>query len=243
MARPFRRFRDSPEFDSLDFLSEEQRKKAVLVVAHPDDEIFCSGMLLRLAELGTHTKVVCLTRGEGGPTGAYRREELGKVRQQEMEMSCKVLNVNELKFLNHVDPVAEGNRVFAPSVSVAQLTSQLRGEIKDANIVISHGSCGEYWHPAHLLVFASVKRAVSVPGNQAVWMTMLARQPGHPIQSLVNWDDEAHLSLDVSQFADQRSAALECHQSQKKLFDQFAAEADGEFIAGTGRENYCIRKT
>ena len=36
------------------------------VIAHPDDEVFCSGLLAGAAALGAKVSILCMTRGEGG---------------------------------------------------------------------------------------------------------------------------------------------------------------------------------
>ncbi len=239
LLRPLRHFADQPKYDSLDCGPFAEIKKALLVVAHPDDEIFCSGLLIQLIERGCELNVACLTKGEGGPTGkSATRGELGKVREQEMRESCRALGVKELTFLNHIDPVARGYRVFAPDISPAELAKQLTPLIEEIDLVISHGSDGEYWHAGHLLVFSAVKKS----RQSKLWLTMLARQPGHPMPKLVNWDDEADLSLDVSGQRDKRLEAMECHQSQLGLFGKFSGGTHVDFIEQTKRENYSLKR-
>jgi LmbE family N-acetylglucosaminyl deacetylase len=238
LLRPLRRFADQPKYDSLDCGPFSEIKKVLLVVAHPDDEVFCSGLLIQLIERGCEVNVACLTKGEGGPTGkSATREELGKIREQEMRESCRILGVKELTFLGHIDPVAKGYRVFAPAISSRDLAKQLSPLMKGVDLLISHGSDGEYWHAAHLLVFSAARQ---VRGT-ALWLTMLARQPEHPMPELVNWDDEADLSLDVSGQSDKRLEVIECHRSQLALFERFCGGSHVDFIRKTNRENYSLK--
>jgi len=240
--RPLRHFADQPKFNSLNDKPFCNIRKALLVVAHPDDEIFCSGLLIRLIEIGCEVKVACLTKGEGGPTGnSATREELGKVREQEMRNSCRVLGVREVTFLGHIDPTAKGYRVFAPGVSSRELAKQLAPFLEGVDLLISHGSNGEYWHAAHLLVFRAVRCAIKQIRKAPCWLTMLARQPGHPMPRLVNWDDQADLSLDVSGLREKRLESFECHQSQLALFERFCGGSPVDFIQKTNRENYSLR--
>lgn len=232
-------FRDAPEADSIEALGEVS--SVLLIVAHPDDETFCSGLLCELVEQRSEVTVLCLTRGEGGPTGGATREELGRVREAEMRRSCETLGVKTLEFLDLVDPVAKGFRVYAPEIPVGELASRLLPFVEGADLVLSHGSSGEYWHPAHLLVHGATGQAVRhCPETR--WMTFLARQPGHPIPRLVNLDDEAFLSLDVSARHGRRLEALKCHTSQLGLFSRFAGGGPEDFISQTARENYCLRQ-
>jgi len=239
--RRFRTFGDSPRFASLEAIGGIGR--VVLVVAHPDDETFCSGLLCDLVDGGATVDVLCLTRGEGGPTGEWSREELGRVRSEEMKEACRELGIGEPTFLEHPDPLARGYRVYAPRVAPSELAEQLRPHLADADLVVSHGSNGEYWHPAHILVHRAVEESLdSLPAPGPGWLTFLARQPAHAMPRLVNWDDRADLLLDVSLHADRRRRALERHRSQLSLFERFADGAAEDFLDATALESYCLRR-
>jgi LmbE family N-acetylglucosaminyl deacetylase len=241
LIRGFRSFDDVEKPLLLEHFSDLER--AVVVVAHPDDEVFCSGLICELKYLGCHVTVLCLTRGEGGPCDGFSREELGGIRSVEMRESCDELGVDELVFLGHIDPVAKGFKVYAPDVSVEALVRQIRDYIEGADLVLSHGSSGEYWHPAHLLVFGAVKQDIDSIGERSpTWMTFLARQIGHPLPDLINWDDPAFLRVDNTPYQDARRRSLECHRSQLGLFGRFAGGDHGDFIRLTAREAYALQK-
>ena len=121
-----RSVREPVEVGSMNSIKELGHfQRAVVFVAHPDDEVFCSGLICHLVDAGTTVDMLCLTRGEGGPTGGLKREELGAAREKEMWKSCDVLGVNELTFLGHIDPVAKEFRVYAPDVSETDLAKQV----------------------------------------------------------------------------------------------------------------------
>lgn len=213
-------------------------RNVLVVVAHPDDETFASGLLADLVESGARVTIACLTRGEGGPTGGERRESLGARREEEMRRACGVLGVERVEFLGHVDPLARGYRMYPPAVSPADLAWELLPYLREADLALSHGSGGEYWHPAHLLVHDAIRRVRNGRGFPGEWLTFLARQPMHPIPRLVNWDDPVSLALDVSGRAGIREEALRCHESQLGLFRKFATGGIGDFIAKTALETY-----
>lgn len=241
LLRGFRSFDDGKKPLRLEQFPELVR--AVVIVAHPDDEIFCSGLICELVRLRCSVTVLCLTRGEGGPCEGYTREELGEIRSLEMQCSCDELGVSELVFLGHIDPVARGFKVYAPDVTVEALAEQIREYVDDADLILSHGSSGEYWHPAHLLVFGAVKLVVeSLAGPSPAWMTFLARQIGHPLPDLVNWDDPAFLRVDCIPHEATRKRSLECHRSQLGLFGRFAGGDHLDFIRLTSREAYALQK-
>lgn len=241
LLRGFRSFDDEKKQLRLESLPELSR--AVVIVAHPDDEIFCSGLICEIARRGCFVTVLCLTRGEGGLSDGYDREKLGEIRSLEMQCSCDELGVSELVFLGHIDPIAKGFKVYAPDVTVEALAEQIREYVDGVDLILSHGSSGEYWHPAHLLVFNAVKQVVeSLAGPSPTWMTFLARQIGHPLPDLVNWDDPAFLRVDCTPYDAARKRSLECHRSQLGLFGRFAGGDHHDFIRLTSREAYALQK-
>ena len=241
LIRGFRSFDDVEKPLQLDNFTDLNH--SVVVVANPDDEVFCSGLICELKHLRCRVTVLCLTRGEGGPCEGFSREQLGQIRSVEMQKSCDELGVDELVFLGHIDPIAKGFKVYAPDVSVEALARQIRVYIEGADLVLSHGSSGEYWHPAHLLVFGAVKQVIdSIGATSPTWMTFLARQIGHPLPDLVNWDDPAFLRVDNAPHQDSRRRSLECHRSQLGLFGRFAGGDHRDFIRLTSREAYALQK-
>jgi len=234
-----------PEPFSLDLLPSNPR--VMLVVAHPDDETFCSGTLCELASRGASIEVISLTRGEGGPTGGYDRSSLGQVREQEMQQSCAVLGVRKVHFLDYLDPVAMEFRAFAPNVGIEELSNRLTEFFLEQHphLVLTHGSNGEYWHPAHLLVHRAVLRAASSsrpePGSLHV-ATFNAWQEGHAFESLLNVDDQPNLVLDVTPWHKKRLAAFKSHTSQLGWFGRTTGESPDRFIKVTALEALLVRK-
>ena len=240
LIRPFRQFKGTPLLIGQDDLKEVER--ALVVVAHPDDETFCSGLISALKATGSEVTLICVTRGEGGPTGGAKREELGGIREKELMAACEALGVDRTVFLDHVDPLGGAYRVYAPDVSVEQLSAEIGEYSENVDLIISHGSSGEYWHAAHLLVHAAVRGLIDRAGGRApAWITFLARDADHVMPHLINEDDEADLRFDASGFHDKRLAALNCHQSQMSLFRRFAGGTTDDFVECTSVESYCVQ--
>lgn len=236
LTRPFRRNQIiGAESHSL---SELDLKDVLLVIAHPDDEVFCSGLLCELNSLGANTRIACLTRGEGGPLiDGITREELPVIRESEMEKSCAVLGVNDLTFLDVIDPTGSEFRTFAPDISVNDLAAKI-DSLPDPGLIIAHGSGGEYWHPAHLLVHQVAKRVASEKRKQ--FLTFNAADEQHPIPSIINHDDPAHIRLETSIHQEARIRSLEAHHSQLGVFANFAAGTHLDFIEKTQRESLSL---
>jgi LmbE family N-acetylglucosaminyl deacetylase len=85
--------------------------------------------------------------------------------------------------------------------------------------IITHGSNGEYGHPAHWLTHQAVRKAIDLLGKEAPLLyTFSAAFPEHPRPRLVNEDDPAHLILDIDPVFQQKVDAALCHKSQNALF-------------------------
>jgi LmbE family N-acetylglucosaminyl deacetylase len=211
----------------------------ICAVAHPDDEtILCGGTLALLAARGVDVHIICLTRGEGGELGEpplTDRGHLGEVREREMVCAVGKLRGKSLTFLGYVDPtVGPGETLFAPEADPAMLAGQIINTIKQFNpqVVLTHGSNGEYGHPAHLLVHNTVRLAVSSLGEAApVLYSFAAVYPDHPYPRLSNADDPADVVVDVSAFLDQKEEAALCHATQNALFVRRRSEQAGRKLS------------
>jgi len=107
----------------------------------------------------------------------------------------------------------------------------------------SHGSSGEYWHPAHLLVFEAMESALGASSSgKPAWLTVMARDRSHALPGLINCDDEAHLQIDVSLHNEKQAAALNCHETQLELFRRWIEGTPDEFIERFPQESYCLRR-
>ncbi len=215
----------------------------LVIIAHPDDELFCSALICEAADLGRPVEILCLTRGEGGPTGGSSRDDLGRRREAELRASGAALGVSQITFLGHIDPVASPWRTYAPAVGVSTLALQLRAFIDTRGpcAVVTHGRGGEYWHPAHLLTHAAVFQAVGGRRRPRVAvLTLHAWQPDHPFPGLLNRDDPADLIIDGTPHRDARLAALRAHQSQADLFASFGKGSIEKFLDGTTREGFRV---
>lgn len=82
-------------------------KKMLLVFAHPDDESFtCGGTIAKYVKAGWSVDLICATRGEAGNATGYDSvtpEELGKIRQKELEQAATLLGVSSITFLGYMD--------------------------------------------------------------------------------------------------------------------------------------------
>ena len=203
------------------------------VFAHPDDETrFLGGTLAMLAAKGARVHLLIATRGEGGEVGEpalCSQEELGEVRENEMKCAAEALGATSLSFLDYVDPiVAENGDLFPFEADFKTLVSQIvtHANNRHASALISHGSNGEYGHPAHKLMHQAVIAATRDHGDIA-FHTVCAIYEGHPKPRLANDDDPADFILSIQPWYSAKLAATECHRTQHALFVRRASQAAG----------------
>jgi LmbE family N-acetylglucosaminyl deacetylase len=205
------------------------------LVAHPDDEtMLCGGTLALLAARGVAVHLVCLTRGEGGELGEPLRcwrDQLGEVREQELVCAVGKLGGRSLTFLGYVDPlIGPGDTLSAPAHDPVMLSGQIVNCIKQftPEAVLTHGSNGEYGHPAHQLMHTVTRIAVESLGAEApVLYSFSANYPDHPYPRLANADDAADVLVDVSAYLDRKEAAALCHATQNALFVRRRSQQTG----------------
>lgn len=203
--------------------------------AHPDDEtMLAGGTLALLARSGAQVHYLCATRGEGGEVGeppVCAPEELGPVREKEMVCAVQALGGRSLTFLGYADPrVGPGEELYAYTDNLTMLAGQVAATIKQfqPQVVVTHGSNGEYGHPAHTFTHqATLIAALSFKKTAPLLYTVAASFPGHPKPRLSNQDDVAHLVVDVAPALSQKEEAAMCHRTQHALFVRSASEEAG----------------
>jgi LmbE family N-acetylglucosaminyl deacetylase len=84
----------------------------MLIVPHPDDEVFSTGGILsKMSEAGLHTVTATLTRGGSGRTlGLCTQAELPDLRERELRASLRVLGVQDVYIFDYPDFVPDAER-------------------------------------------------------------------------------------------------------------------------------------
>lgn len=207
--------------------------------AHPDDEtMLAGGTLALLAAQGNQVHYLSATRGEGGETGEpplCSIEELGEVREKELMCAVQALGGRSLTFLGYVDPrVGPENELYPYSQDLTLLAGQMAASIRQfrVEVVFTHGSNGEYGHPAHVVTHQAARIAIESLGEEGPRLyTVSASFPEHPRPFLTNKDDPANLILDVSQVIEKKTQAALCHRTQHALFLRKASEEAGRKLS------------
>ncbi|MEA3440564.1 MAG: PIG-L deacetylase family protein [Chloroflexota bacterium] len=203
--------------------------------AHPDDEtMLAGGTLALLSQSGHQVHYLCATRGEGGETGEPAMcspDVLGGVRHKEMECAVAELCGASLTFLDYIDPrVGSENSLYPYTEDLENLADQVDAHIHrvGAEAVLTHGSNGEYGHPAHIITHRAARLAVENMGSAAPSLySVSASFPGHPKPRITNKDEPAHLIIDISPVMNIKTEAALCHRTQHALFVRRSSLAAG----------------
>jgi N-acetylglucosamine malate deacetylase 2 len=201
--------------------------RVLVIAAHPDDEtVFCGGTIAKYASEGHEVFILLTTRGEGGETGEpplCARDELGMVREREAQAAGAALGAREVLFLPFCDPVVGPDDTLyhidaTPaefSAAIAELIARLRPDV-----VITHGSNGEYGHPQHIFTHQSVFAALRQlePWRPAELLTWGGAYPDPEKPRHINRDDPADIVLDITPWLPQKIAAMDAHRTQHGLF-------------------------
>jgi N-acetyl-1-D-myo-inositol-2-amino-2-deoxy-alpha-D-glucopyranoside deacetylase len=157
------------------------------VFAHPDDEsITCGGLLAACAALGARVALLCLTRGEAGPSAAPTSTvatgaagttgpavPLGTQRADELRDAARTLGIADVTLLDHPDGMLPWTDAAAIETDIRAVVARLRPDV-----VVTFGADGLYWHPDHIAVHERVTSAVQSMGNAAPALYFATMPPG-----------------------------------------------------------------
>jgi N-acetyl-1-D-myo-inositol-2-amino-2-deoxy-alpha-D-glucopyranoside deacetylase len=142
-------------------MTRTRRASLLIVLAHPDDEIFHGGVLAHLSERGVRVTLVCATDGEAGRPhpSVGPVEDLGALRVEELRVSCAELGIDEPVLLRFHDSARkERQRRDDPhalaNVDMLDVEAALRGIIADVkpHVVVTFEPHGGYYHPDHVAI-------------------------------------------------------------------------------------------
>ena len=206
--------------------------KILAIAAHPDDEIYAAGLLAKYADEGHHVFILMTTRGEGAALGSppiCSRADLGHIREGEARLAAAILGAHEISFLPYVDPVFDGElraidaSLEAFSQSMQEVLTRILPEI-----IITHGSDGEYGHPQHLFTHQAVFHALQqmLPWQPQKVLTWNAAHPQTQTSGETNLSDPADVLIDIRPWAAHKMEAFQAHRTQFPFIEKFALASD-----------------
>lgn len=216
--------------------------------AHPDDEVFSTGGVMRhAADAGHRVVLVTATDGAVGefPEGLLAEgESLAARRRVELEESARILGVQRLVMLDYADSGMAGtddnaNPLAFANIDVDEAAQRLADVLleEQADLVTIYDSNGGYGHPDHIQVHHVGLRAAEIAGTAYVYESVVNRDHMQKlIRANPQWNEEdADIDLstigvpdadittevDVREFIEAKRAAMVAHATQIGDFGPF----------------------
>jgi len=195
------------------------------IAAHPDDEtMLAGGTLAMYAEQGHAVYILATTRGEGGEVGdppICERADLGAVREGELRCAAAALGACEVFVLPYIDPYMEiggvAARIDAPLHEFADAIGAYLRRLRP-EVVLTHGSNGEYGHPQHIYTHRATRLALAGSRLPTAMWSWAAWHDQPERERLLNRYDRADVVRDVTPWLDAKIAAALCHRTQHSMF-------------------------
>lgn len=190
-------------------------KLAVLAfAAHPDDvEISCGGTLLKYIQAGKKVGIIDLTRGELGTRGT------AETREAEASNAAKALQLSVRKNLGFKDGFITNNEEYTRKI-ISEIR-RFQPEIVLANSLVDR-------HPDHAKAAKLVADACFLSGlskieTQDEGTIQQAFRPRLVLHYIQDYYIEPDVTLDVSEFIEQKINVISCFSSQ--FYDPNSTEA------------------
>ncbi len=151
----------------------------MLIVPHPDDEVFsCGGIFSKMSEAGQQIVTVTLTKGASGRTlGLCTQAELPTFRERELRASLRVLGVQDVYIYDYPDFVPDADRGLPQNgglrdvperAGAAELEKLLRRH--RPRVVVTFPPNGSNGHPDHVTTNEWVLKALApLPFSPALY--------------------------------------------------------------------------
>lgn len=158
--------------------------------AHPDDEQGVSGLMHKYASQGVDVTLVCATRGEAGeiaPGVQATPENLGQVREEELQCAAEKIGVNNVYLFDYRDSGMMGTPENSDprclwQANVMEVTEKLVRIIRrhKPHVITTFDPNGGYGHPDHIKIHQAATMAYFVAGDARIF-------PDHCQEGLDAW--------------------------------------------------------
>lgn len=198
-------------------LSDEEIKRILVVMAHPDDCDFgAGGTIAQWTAKGIHVSYCIITNGDqGGEESGIPLEEMPKVRQKEQRDAGRALGVTDIQFLNHRDGW------LIPTIELRkEIVREIRRAKPDRMVIQSPE---RNWdrigasHPDHLAAGETAIQAVYPDARNPFAFTDLRAEGFEPWRVREVWvtgSPNPNHFVDITDTFDKKMAALNAHVSQ-----------------------------
>ncbi|MDT7944496.1 MAG: PIG-L deacetylase family protein [Dehalococcoidia bacterium] len=214
---------------------EQERRRALVIAAHPDDAEFgCAGTVALWSRQGWEFYYLICTDGSKGSNDPHMSaESLVVTRRQEQLEAAKVLGVREVFFLDYVDgEVTYCRELVRDLVRYIRLLRPQAVFSHDPNQIVSDRFIN---HPDHRFVgMAALDAVYPMARTRPAYPELLAEglEP-HRVQEVYLWtSSQPNWAVDITETFELKLKALLCHRSQlpdpEALTERLRARLQGE---------------
>ncbi|HAL62323.1 MAG TPA: PIG-L domain-containing protein [Chloroflexi bacterium] len=228
------------------------------VFAHPDDESFGpAATLAKYVAEGVRITLLCATRGEAGEISDPQLatpETLGEVREEELRCACRVIGIQEPRFLGYRDDQMSS---YDPQEVEGKVVRAIR-EVRP-QVVLTFGPDGISGHLDHITIGKATTDAFFSAGDEERFSEHIAEGLSpHQAEKLYyvavprsrframsldlpgTCDDRITTVIDVVPFLEVKKQALACHKTQLPPGNLFAQISDEEMRKWWGKEHFVL---
>ena len=219
--------------------AQPQPQRVLVVVAHPDDELFMAPAIAALAREGADVAIYFATAGDAGPgvSGLAPGAQLAERRIAEAWCSIEALGVSTLLGAEHPDGKLglaahhEGSPARALSASFAE-------QFALSDLVLTWGPDGGYGHADHRMVSALATQTVqAMPAATRPKLLYVGIPNGTlpPLPQMASWatTDPALLTETIAYTASDLAAATTAAQCHETQFDAYSRDGMMAMFDGT----------
>ena len=198
------------------FKYDDAVKRALVVVAHPDDVDFgAAGTVAKLTSHGVDVAYCIVTSGDaGGDDSTHSKEERAEIREAEQRAAAGEVGVSELTFLRWPDGQVE------PTLLLRREISRVI-RLHRPDLVITQSPERNFErifasHPDHLATGEATLRAVYPDARNPHAFPELVREGFEPHSVPVVWLSgfQPTMVVDITDTFERKHAALTRHESQ-----------------------------
>ncbi|GGG13550.1 PIG-L deacetylase family protein [Paenibacillus abyssi] len=186
------------------------KQTVAFLYAHPDDETFLSGCLIRqLADEGHIPVLLLATKGDAGKKNGraahLSNEELAVMREKEMEKAADILGISNITYLNYLDGKLNtvDEQMFVDQV--VRFLNEHRPKV-----IVTFPENGGNYHPDHIAISQITTSAVlsgRCPSVEKLYYAGI-REDIDAIQG------QPAITVDTNPQWNVKAEALRAHQSQ-----------------------------
>ncbi len=203
---------------------ESQRKRVLIVMAHPDDgEFSAGGTLARWASEGHDIHYCLVTDGQAGDQGDLEisSEELAAKRRKEAQAAADALGVQHgVIFLGYPDSRLEPTLQLR--CDIARVIRQVRPDVVICQDPTRWWSDSYINHPDHRVAGeATFGAIIPVAGTRLAFPELAAEglEPWEVKEVYIAGASAPDRWMDIAGFLDRKIAALRAHKSQMRDWD------------------------